>query len=59
MSKLGVAIEMIRRAWKHGLRANYFLADSWFDSTDFIRKIREIADGAIHVICMAKNGTRK
>ena len=59
MSKLDVAIEMIRRAWKHGLRANYFLADSWFDSTDFIRKIREIADGAIHVICMAKNGTRK
>lgn len=58
-SKLDVAIEMIRRAWKHGLRANYFLADSWFDSTDFIRRIREIADGAIHVICMAKNGSRK
>lgn len=58
-SKLDVAIEMIRRAWKHGLRASYFLADSWFDPTEFIKKIRTVANGAIHVICMAKNGKRK
>lgn len=58
-SKLDVAIEMIRRAWKHGLKASYFLADSWFDSADFIKKIRMVGNGAIHVICMAKNGNRK
>lgn len=54
-----VVIRMIRRAWKRCIRASYFLADSWFDGIDFIKGIREIADGAIHVICMTKNGNRK
>ena len=50
---------MIRRAWKRCIRASYFLADSWFDGIDFIKGIREVAEGAIHVICMTKNGNRK
>ena len=54
-----VAIRMVRRAWKRCIRASYFLADSWFDGIDFIRSLREIAGGAIHVICMTKNGNRK
>lgn len=54
-----VAIRMVRRAWKRCIRAAYFLADSWFDGIDFIKDIRQMADGAIHVICMTKNGNRK
>ena len=54
-----VVIRMIRRAWKRCIRASYFLADSWFDGIDFIKGIREVAEGAIHVICMTKNGNRK
>ena len=50
---------MIRRAWKRCIRASYFLADSWFDGIDFIKGIREVADGAVHVICMTKNGNRR
>lgn len=54
-----VAIEMLKRAWKNGFRAAYFLCDSWFDGEEFIRQIRKIGAGAIHVLCMAKNGNRK
>ncbi len=50
---------MLRRSWKRWIRAAYFLADSWFDGIDFIKGIREIAGGALHVICMTKNGNRK
>jgi len=50
---------MVRRSWKRCIRAAYFLADSWFDGIDFIKDLREIAGGAQHVICMAKNGMRK
>jgi len=57
--KPSVVIRMIRRAWKRSVRASYFLADRWFDGIDFIRDIRSIADGAVHVICMTKNGNRK
>lgn len=59
MSKLDVAISMMRRAWKHGIRPKFVLMDSWFDPTDFIRRIRCIGGGALHIICMAKNGKRK
>ena len=54
-----VAIEMLKRAWKNGFRAAYFLCDSWFDGEDFIRQIRGIGNGTLHVLCMAKNGNRK
>lgn len=54
-----VLIQMLKRAWKNGFRASYFLCDSWYDGQDFIREIRKIGNGALHVLCMAKNGTRK
>lgn len=57
--KTKVGIEMLRRAWKNGFRAAYFLCDSWFDGEDFIDQIRKVGNGAIHVLCMAKNGNRK
>ncbi len=59
MEKPKVAIEMLKRAWKNGFRAAYFLCDSWFDGEDFIKQIRGVGNGAIHVLCMAKNGSRK
>jgi len=29
-SKIDVAVEMLQRAWRHGIHAPYLLADSWF-----------------------------
>ena len=57
--KTKVALEMVRRSWKRWIRAAYFMADSWFDGIDFIKGLREIAGGALHVLCMTKNGGRK
>ena len=39
MEKPKVAIEMLKRAWKNGFRAAYFLCDSWFDGEDFIKQM--------------------
>lgn len=52
-------IKMLKRAWKNGFHAAYLLCDSWYDGLDFIREIRKIGKGALHILCMAKNGNRK
>lgn len=54
-----VLIKMVKRAWKNGFHAAYLLNDSWYDGLDFIRDIRKIGDGTLHMLCMAKNGNRK
>lgn len=59
MSKLDCAVEMIKRMWKCGLHPHYALADSWFACEDFITSIREIANGAIHYVGLAKMGATK
>lgn len=33
--------------------------DSWYDGLDFIREIRKVGNGSLHILCMAKNGNRK
>ena len=53
--KPGVAIEMLRRAVKNGYIAKYLLVDKWFFGYDFIKKVRSIKDGAIHVITLLRN----
>lgn len=53
------AIEMMKRAWKYGLRATYALCDSWFTFEDFIHKVREIGDGSVHFLGMAKMDNRR
>lgn len=58
-SKLAVAVEMVDRMWKCGLRPRYVLADSWFTGEEFIKSIRKIAKGAIHYIGLAKMGNAK
>jgi len=58
-SKMQMALSMIHRAWKHGLHASYVLMDSWFTSSEMIKDIREIANGAMHVIGLVKVGNKK
>ena len=55
--KPAVAIEMLRRAVKYGFVAKYLLVDKWFFGYDFIKKVRSIKDGAIHVITLLRNKT--
>lgn len=45
---------MIKRAVKHGFLPKFVLVDSWFCSEDFIKTIREIKNGAMHVVCGVK-----
>lgn len=53
-SKLESALQMLKRAWKHGLRASYVVMDNWFDSHNLISAIRQVGNGGLHVICTVK-----
>jgi len=53
-SKLDLAIIMIQRAWKSGIRARYVLADAWFTVRSFIIDVRLIAED-LHFIGRVKN----
>lgn len=53
-SKIDLALEMIKRARAHGLRAGYVLFDSWYAWPSFIHKIRQISQD-LHVICRLKD----
>ena len=59
LSKITNSLNMIKRAVKNGFKAKYVLADSWFTSLGFIKSIREIKDGEMHVIAGIKNDNRK
>lgn len=57
MSKLDVAIDMIKRAVSKGFKPKYVLADSWFITDDFIKSILKICkkpSETINVIGMMK-----
>ena len=58
-SKIDMAIAMLKRAVKHGFRADYVLCDSWFSSKEFFQTIRGIAGGTMHVIAGVRNDKRK
>lgn len=58
-SKIDVAVEMLQRAWKHGIRAQYLLADSWFACEKLIKEVRTIGKGAVHYIGLGKMGKTK
>jgi len=55
MEKPQAAIKMIRRAVKNGFIARYLLADKWFFGKDFIREVRRIKTGLIHIVTLLKN----
>ena len=59
MKKTDCAVEMIKRAWKSGLRASYALMDTWFVNAQLVKSIREIGSGAIHVVGRLKMGTTR
>jgi len=49
---------MIKRAVKHGVKARYVLADSWFSSQGFIQAIRQMKQ-AMHVVGGVRKDQRK
>jgi hypothetical protein len=59
VNKINNALKMIKRAVKNGFMAKYVLADSWFSSKKFIRTIRSIKNGAMHVVCGVRKDKRK
>jgi len=50
---------MVKRAIKHGFTAQYVLCDSWFTSHDFIKDIRTIKGGTMHIIAGIRADKRK
>jgi len=58
VSKITNALNMIKRAVKHGFNAKYVLVDSWFSSKEFIQTIRKIQDKSLHVVCGVRKDTR-
>lgn len=59
VDKINYAIRMLKRAVKHGFVADYVLADSWFVSEFFIKSVRKIRNGLLHVLGMCKMDKRK
>lgn len=58
-NKIDNAISMIKRAVKHGFMADYVLVDSWFMVHSFIASIRQIKNGALHVLGACRMDKRK
>jgi len=58
-NKIHQAVAMVKRAVKHGFVAQYVLCDSWFTSHDFIKNIRAIKNGAMHIIAGIRADKRK
>lgn len=59
VDKITNSISMLKRAVKHGFKSNYVLVDSWFPSKDFIRTVRNIKQGMMHVVCAMRKDFRK
>lgn len=47
-------VPMIKRAFKHGIKAKYVLMDTWFGMPSIIASIKPLID----VICMVKNSSK-
>jgi hypothetical protein len=54
-----VAVSMIKRAVKNGFIASYVLMDSWFVNDYMIKSVRDIKNGAMHLLGMCKLDRRK
>jgi len=53
------ALNLIRRAVKHGFRADYVLMDKWFVSELIITEIRKIRKGILHLVAACKMDKRR
>jgi len=58
-SKIANTVKMIKRAVRNGFVAQYVLTDKWFMSGRFIKDIRKIKSGLIHILGMCKMDKRK
>jgi hypothetical protein len=56
-SKIDIALQMIERALKGGIRADYLLMDSWFTCWAFVQLIQRHKKRGLHLIAMYK-GTK-
>lgn len=54
-----IALEMIKRSWKNGIRASYLLMDKWYFGADLMKGVRKIAGGAIHIVTLLKDKRTK
>jgi len=57
-SKIINAVKMIKRAVKHGFIADFILTDNWFTSEYFIKSIRKLKKGMLHLLGMCKMDKR-
>ncbi|ABK45205.1 hypothetical protein Mmc1_2712 [Magnetococcus marinus MC-1] len=56
MSKLDQTVDMVARAIQAGIPAQYFLADAWYSSVKFVKKILDL--GVIPLIRWKRNNTK-
>ena len=54
MSKLEVAMDMLRRGWKMGLHAKYVITDSWFTCEQLMTCVRSIGKGQCTLLDLQK-----
>ncbi len=59
LDKITNSLNMIKRAVKNGFKAKYILNDSWFTSRKYIKTIRSIKDGGMHLIAGIKRDKRR
>ena len=57
--KTEAALAMLKRVYKYGICPIMLLIDKWYCSADFIRQVREIAHGAIHVLTLLRDKRTK
>jgi hypothetical protein len=58
-TKIITAVQMVKRAVKRNITAHYVLSDSWFTSVEFVKEIRKIRNGILHILGMCKIDRRK
>jgi hypothetical protein len=59
VSKILNTIKMIKRAVKNGFKASYVLVDKWFMGENFIKEIRKINKGSLHIVGLCRMDKRK
>ena len=56
ISKITAAIQMIKRAVKHGFVPVYVLCDTWFFCFELLQSVKALKKGSIHLLAMCKMG---
>lgn len=57
--KNDIAIQMLKRMYKFGIKPLYVLVDKWFCNGAFIAEVRKIHNGAMHIISLVKDKRTK